>query len=158
MSLYYFAYGSNMNAARMAARGLGVERSLAGYIDGLALAFNKRASDAPHRSYANVVYSPKGRVEGVLYELSEMTEIFKMDPFEGTPRLYSRDIYLVNTAEGVIPAWVYVANSAMIAEDLMPARWYLEHLLSGQEYLSVDYYKALQAVPCLDEPTEPKRW
>ena len=151
MSAYYFAYGSNMNADRMAARGLSVERALSGTIDNLGLAFNKLAADAPHRSYANVIYAPQQRVEGVLYELSQTSEIFKMDPFEGAPRLYSREIYSVITVEGPIAAWVYVANRAMLKEGLMPERWYLEHLLAGKDYLSDDYYQKLTRVPCVDD-------
>ncbi len=151
MSAYYFAYGSNMNANRMIERGLGFERALSGAIDHLALAFNKLAADAPHRSYANVVYAPHQRVEGVLYQLTHSDEIFKMDPFEGAPRLYSREVYSVITEEGPISAWVYVANKAMLKEGLMPERWYLEHLLAGKSYLSDDYYHRLTQVACVDD-------
>lgn len=156
MSDYYFAYGSNMNAERMIARGLRFERALSGRIQGLGLAFNKRCALQPHRSYANVVYAPGACVEGVLYQLSEASEIFKMDPFEGSPRLYSRDIYWVDTAEGPIAAWVYVANSAMITEGLMPERWYLQHLLAGQDYLTPAYFEALTLIACIgDELADP---
>lgn len=151
MSEYYFAYGSNMNANRMIDRGLRFERALSGQIQGLGLAFNKRCALQPHRAYANVVYAPGSVVEGVLYQLSEPGEIFKMDPFEGSPRLYSRDIYWVNTVEGPIAAWVYVANQAMISEGLQPERWYLEHLLAGQSWLTEAYYQALTLTVCVDD-------
>lgn len=151
MSAYYFAYGSNMNANRMLERGLAFDRALSGSIDHLALAFNKLAADAPHRSYANVVYAPRQRVEGVLYQLSHHDEIFKMDPFEGAPRLYSREIYTVSTQEGGIPAWVYVANRAMLRDGMKPERWYLEHLLAGVDYLTDDYYQQLTQVSCVDD-------
>ncbi|WP_369413186.1 gamma-glutamylcyclotransferase family protein [Pseudomaricurvus albidus] len=151
LSEYYFAYGSNMNAERMNDRGLRFKRALSGTIEGLGLAFNKRAADAPHRSYANVVYAPQSRVEGVLYQLDCPREIIKMDPFEGSPRLYSREIYSVSTAEGPIAAWVYVANRAMISDNLMPERWYLEHLLAGKPYLTEGYYNELLQTLCCDE-------
>jgi len=151
MSCYYFAYGSNMNQARMKARQMGVCEVLAGTLPGCALAFNKLAADAPGRSYANVVYAPKSEVEGVLYRLQNLGEIARMDPFEGAPRYYSREIYLINTATGAIPAWVYIANKAMIHNQLKPAPWYLEHLLAGREFLSEAYYHALTQVPCNDE-------
>ena len=150
MSQYYFAYGSNMNAERMRLRGLNFSEATAGQIEHLALAFNKKAADAPHRSYANVIYRRNGLVEGVLYKLDSVAEIMKMDPFEGAPRLYSRDVYQVKTEQGHIPAWVYVANKAMLADDLLPARWYLNHLLAGQAYLSADYFKRLSEVKCLE--------
>ncbi|GAB3100531.1 gamma-glutamylcyclotransferase family protein [Pseudomaricurvus hydrocarbonicus] len=154
MSEYYFAYGSNMNAERMLDRGLRFHRALSGNLHGLGLAFNKRAADAPHRAYANVVHATGSRVEGVLYQLCDEAEIAKMDPFEGAPRLYSRDIYEVETAEGVIAAWVYIANRAMITEGLRPERWYLEHLLAAKPYLSQGYYERLLLTPCLDDLVE----
>lgn len=150
MSSYYFAYGSNMNQERMTQRGLEFHRALPGRVENLKLAFNKRAADAPHRSYANVIYQPGHVVEGVLYELVSPREIVKMDPFEGAPRLYSREIYGIETDEGMIPSWVYIANKAMITEGLLPARWYLNHLLAGREFLSDDYYQALHQTPCLE--------
>lgn len=139
-----------MNEARMQARGLSYTRVLAGSLPGLALAFNKQAADAPYRSYANVVYAPESKVEGVLYELCDADEIYKMDPFEGTPRLYSREIYFIHTAEGAIASWVYVANAALLKEGLKPETWYMRHLLEGQPYLSDDYYQQLCDVECLD--------
>lgn len=153
MSCYYFAYGSNMNQARMKARQMDVRDVMAGTLTGCALAFNKLAADAPDRSYANVVYAPKSEVEGVLYKLQNLTEITRMDPFEGAPRYYSREIYLIETARGAIPAWVYVANKAMINNQLKPAPWYLDHLLAGREFLSEAYYQALTQVPCNSETT-----
>lgn len=150
MSEYYFAYGSNMDAERMAGRGLQVERALAGQLPKMKLVFNKKAYDAPYRSYANVAYWPASTVEGVLYQLSQTDEIVKMDPFEGTPRLYSREIFAVDTLEGPIHAWVYIANRALLDNSLKPERWYLNHLLAGEGYLSPEYVQMLQKVECLE--------
>ncbi len=44
MSAYYFAYGSNMNPARMKARGMMVADMQPGTLQGMRLAFNKRAA------------------------------------------------------------------------------------------------------------------
>ncbi|MCV6614132.1 MAG: gamma-glutamylcyclotransferase [Cellvibrionaceae bacterium] len=150
MSSYYFAYGSNMNPERMRARGLEFDLALAASLADMRLLFNKRAADAPHRSYANIAYSPGSRVEGVAYRLSCPRQIFKMDPFEGAPRLYSREIFTLDSANGPLAAWVYVANKAMLSPNLKPARWYLEHLLAGRPYLSGPYYRALTQVECLE--------
>ena len=156
MSDYYFAYGSNMNAARMAQRGLNVERALSGRLQSMQLRFNKRAYDGQQRSqvavaYANVGYAPGWQVEGVLYQLAGAEEISKMDPFEGTPRFYSRELFAVQTAEGPIQAWVYVANRALLEEGLKPERWYLEHLLAGEPWLSAEYMQRLAQVECVGE-------
>ncbi len=152
MSRFYFAYGSNMNPGRMQTRGLRVVSARSGRLDGLQLLFNKRATDAPHRSYANIAYAPEACVQGVLYELADTSEIHKMDPFEGAPWRYSRDVFNVMTDDtNAVPAWVYVANKAVLASGLKPARWYLEHLLAGRAYLTPDYYQRLAATPCLED-------
>lgn len=150
MSEYYFAYGSNMDAERMAGRGLVVQRALSGQLPRMRLVFNKQAYDAPHRSYANVSFCSNGVVEGVLYQLGQANEITKMDPFEGTPRLYSRELFAINTVEGDIHAWVYVANKALLNDNLKPERWYLNHLLAGERFLSADYFAQLAKVDCLE--------
>lgn len=151
MTRFYFAYGSNMNPARLHDRGLAFRRRLAGRIPGLGLRFNKRASDRPGCAYANVVYAPDACVEGVLYELSDGYRIADMDAFEGTPRLYSRDIWWVTSRLGRLPAWMYVANPAVLADGLRPEAWYLQHLLAGRDCLSPAYVAALQAQPVLPE-------
>ena len=158
-SCFYFAYGSNMNAARMAQRGLDVQRALAGQLTSMQLLFNKRAYDEQPRAqgdvaYANIGYAPGRQVEGVLYQLSDVEEISKMDPFEGTPRFYSRELFAVQTLEGPIQAWVYVANRALLVDGLRPERWYLEHLLAGEAWLSEAYVERLQRVVCVGEAPE----
>ena len=83
---WYFAYGSNMNPARMQARGLSVVEALSGRLPGYGLCFNKRAMDrAPGRAYANIRHQRDAVVEGVLYRLQDADEIAKLDHFEGTP-------------------------------------------------------------------------
>ncbi|GAA6153385.1 gamma-glutamylcyclotransferase family protein [Pseudoteredinibacter isoporae] len=151
MNSYYFAYGSNMNPERMRTRGLAFDLAVPATLAQAELLFNKRAADAPHRSYANIGFRQGSVVEGVAYRLLDEHQIVKMDPFEGAPRLYSRDIFTVHSSDGPINAWVYVANKAMIQEDLKPARWYLEHLLAGQEFLSEAYFQRLCQVECVAE-------
>ncbi len=148
---YYFAYGSNMDAARMQARELRVTGAVAGRLAGFGLRFNKRSRHNPTWACANIIYAPEERVEGVLYQLANPEEIAKLDPHEGTPVYYSREYFAIEVAGGLQPAWTYVANPASIDNRLQPARWYLEHLLAGRAFLSDEYYARLLATPCLDE-------
>ncbi|MEX6502774.1 gamma-glutamylcyclotransferase family protein [Pseudomonas zhanjiangensis] len=144
---WYFAYGSNMNPARMQARGLIVHEAMSGHLPGFALCFNKRAMDRPGCAYANIRHHRDGVVEGVLYRLAALEEIGKLDPFEGTPIYYSRERLPIITANGVQPAWVYIANPAFRQEGLLPASDYLDHLLAGREFLSEAYWSRLAAWP-----------
>ncbi len=144
---WYFAYGSNMNPARMQARGLTVLEALPGHLPGYSLCFNKRAADrAPGRAYANIRHQHGSVVEGVLYRLQDAGEIAKLDHFEGTPIYYSRERLTIVAAHGLQPAWVYIANPAFRAEGLLPSADYLAHLLAGRELLSEAYWSALSAL------------
>ena len=144
----YFAYGSNMNPRRVAQRGLAVERAMAGRLQDMGLRFNKRSRHNAEWACANVGYAPGESVEGVLYRLADHRQIELMDPFEGAPRYYSRERFPVHTGEGLIHAWVYVANPAVIDDTTLPLRWYLGQLLEGREFLSPDYVAHLEAVVC----------
>ncbi|EKF75001.1 hypothetical protein A11A3_06091 [Alcanivorax hongdengensis A-11-3] len=143
---YYFAYGSNMNPARMAVRGMRYRHSHAARLEGWQLSFNKRAHGKQGIAYANIV--PGAACEGVLYQLWDHREIERLDPFEGWPERYRRECLRVETASGSVRSWVYIANPQWQAEQLLPERWYLNHLLSGRPWLSDDYYRALLATPC----------
>ncbi|TQV67781.1 gamma-glutamylcyclotransferase [Exilibacterium tricleocarpae] len=151
MSTYYFAYGSNMNPARMATRGMGVVSIQPGRLANLRLSFNMRVANAPGNSHANVVYEAGAEVEGVLYRLTDPAEMVKMDPFESAPRSYSRDIFPIETPAGTVPGWVYIGNQAVLEEGLRPPRDYLEHLLAGRDFLSEPYIARLARTACAGE-------
>jgi gamma-glutamylcyclotransferase (GGCT)/AIG2-like uncharacterized protein YtfP len=146
---YYFAYGSNMNSERVIARKMQFVNTRAGQLVDYELVFNKRSVKYLGAGAANI--EPKSGVitEGVLYELSVADEILKMDPFEGYPLRYRREIHVLKTVSGPVRAWVYIANSQFLGDNLKPARWYLNHLLAGQEMLSETYFSRLSRVQCL---------
>lgn len=147
---WYFAYGSNMNPARMEARGVPFVEVVAGQLSGFELRFNKRATGKQGVAYANIGYARHGQVEGVLYRLQQAVQIRQMDPFEGNPVRYSREVFVIDTLHGPVNAWVYVANAAMLAEGLLPERNYLNHLLAGAQWHSASYQDWLRDHPCLE--------
>lgn len=147
---WYFAYGSNMNPARMRARGLLFDAAMSAQLPGYALCFNKRAHDLPGAAYANIRHQRDGVVEGVLYRLAHADEISKMDVFEGTPIFYSRERLPIQTAQGIQAAWVYIANPALRGDGVLPTRAYLQHLLAGREFLSDAYWQWLSQQPTYD--------
>lgn len=151
-SCWYYAYGSNMNPDRVSQRGLDYTEVRAGWVAGLGLRFNKQAKDHPDCGHANLVYAPDERAEGVLYHLTQAAMIERMDPFERAPINYSRECIAVQTAAGVVYAWTYFANRAVLREGLRPSRDYLDHLLAGQRWLSPEYFARLAAQPVSDQP------
>ena len=80
-------------------------------------------------------------------------EIARLDPFEGTPFRYSRERFPVQTECGVVPAWTYIANPAVIDHAIRPARWYIEHLLAGRDYLSPAYWEKINNTVCCEGVT-----
>lgn len=153
---YYFAYGSNMNPARMRARGLEYSHCQPGRLKHCELRFNKRAHNKQGVGYANVCHRRGSEVEGVLYQLAGAIDISMMDPYEGTPVRYSRELFEVFTATGTQWAWVYIANPAFLDACLGVEEAYLNHLLSAGELLSADYRRRLQSLaPVI--PSNPDR-
>ncbi len=147
----YFAYGSNMNPARVRARGLLVERAEGARLAGFRLQFDKTSRKHPDVGHANLVYAPDSFVEGVLYWLESPGEIAKMDPFESAPVNYSREVVQVVAASGSITTWTYFANPAVRREGLKPPRSYLEHLLAGEPFLSSGYLDRLRRWECVED-------
>jgi len=147
---WYFAYGSNMNPQRMNARGIAFSQALAGQLVGFELCFDKRASGKSGVGYANIRYQPGSVVEGVLYRLQRAEDIDLMDPFEGNPYRYSREVFAAGSELGAINCWVYVANRALLAPQLLPEKLYLEHLLKGRPWLSDSYFEKLSGQPSID--------
>lgn len=153
---YYFAYGSNMNAARVKKRQMPFSSFESGVLEGYRLVFNKRSTIYPGAASANIESNPDDKVEGLLYALEDDQGIEAMDPFEGYPVRYDRTLVSIQTAGSTVQSWVYIANQTYIAEGLRPASWYLNHLLAGELYLSRPYFEKLSLIDCLpDSDVEP---
>jgi len=154
---YYFAYGCNMNPERVRTRQMEFHSAVGGRLRHYALSFNKRSVKYPGAASANVVKRQDAVTEGVVYRLKSPGQIKAMDPFEGYPRRYDRRALRVHLDSEDVHAWVYIANREYITEGLNPARWYLEHLLAGRDFLSEDYYKELMKTPTIpDSAHEPR--
>jgi gamma-glutamylcyclotransferase (GGCT)/AIG2-like uncharacterized protein YtfP len=137
---YYFAYGSNMNSARMLERVGEFSIIGRGVLSDFRLAFNKKAHGKVGEAYANVMPSPGDSVEGIVYQFDE---IQKLDKHEGYPNHYDRKLMKISIGGESTEAWVYFAREDRIAEGLLPSKEYLEHLLQGKEYLSEEYFQSL---------------
>jgi hypothetical protein len=147
---HYFAYGSNMNPARVAARGLRFTDCSSAVLHGARLVFHKSSGGHPGEGHACFAFDRQAILEGVLYRLDSAAEILKMDRFEAAPFNYSRELIVVMSGERPVWTWTYFANPAVIRPNLRPSRAYLEHLLLGRPYLSDPYYRRLAAWPCCD--------
>lgn len=148
---WYFAYGSNMNPARVNQRGMPFDAVCGALLDGVRLTFDKQSRTHLGSGHANLTVDAGACVEGVLYRLRRTEDIELMDPFERVPINYRRDVVTVSVDGTRIDAWTYFANPAVIRPDLRPERAYLAHLLAGRPYLSARYYAWLCATHCSDD-------
>ena len=145
----YFAYGSNMNPERVRARGLEWTQIGGATLPGFELVFDKYAGH-DGAGHANVRSARAGQVHGVLYLLTDAAQIQRMDPFENAPINYCREVFTVQTTTGArAPAWVYIANAALLRPRLLPTAEYMAHLLAGAPWLPRDYHALLRRWPCL---------
>jgi hypothetical protein len=152
---WYFAYGSNMNAARLFDERLapaGVPRGerVAGRLAGWRLAFNKRARLPPGAGAGNIVPTADGVVHGTL-NLLPPDGFAILDRYEGVADgHYERRLMpVVRTDSGeTVEAVTYVA--LRVGEGLRPTRAYLGHLLAARDLLPEDYCAWLGATATLD--------
>jgi len=107
-NFFYFAYGSNMNPERIRLR-IPEARPL-----GRATLKGWRVAE---RLYADIEKARGGRVEGVLYCVSE-TELRRLDAYEGYPRVYDcipvsvyADLLGVGKPLYRVPAFTYVMTA-----------------------------------------------
>jgi len=138
----------------MVGRDMKIVSMTAGWLDGFGLRFNKRSRRDDNLACANMVWARSERIQGILYELESIEEIIKLDPHEGSPWRYSRELFNVQTSGAVQPAWIYVANPAVLDDTVLPGRWYIEHLLAGRDYLTEDYWQRINNTECLANSVE----
>ena len=104
MNRFYFAYGSNMNPERIR------ERIPTARMIGPAFILGWRLKE---RLYADIERSAGGRVDGVLYLLTQI-EVFRLDAFEGYPHTYGCvGLDAIIDPEHKVPAFTYVLTDAM---------------------------------------------
>ncbi len=146
-----------MNPDRVRRRRMQFDQYQAGKLHDFRLAFNKRSVKYIGAASANVMMRKGAVTEGVVYRLRHEDEISMMDPYEGFPVRYDRQLLKIVCPDGPVDAWVYLAQQEYIDNSLKPARWYLDHLLAASELLSSPYIEQLAAVDCLpDTDVEPE--
>jgi len=150
MSLYYFAFGSNMGMQRMDKRKVKFTDRQKGIMKDWKLVFNKIRDEEKGSGYANIEPEIGSIVEGIIYKVSE-EGIEKLDRREGVPDDYLQETMSVgNNNQESINCIVYIANRSKINNSLKPERWYLNHLLAGKEFLSENYYSWLEQTSTID--------
>ncbi|HSI00168.1 MAG TPA: gamma-glutamylcyclotransferase family protein [Reyranella sp.] len=153
--IWYFAYGSNMNPARLAdqrlkERAVRMGRRIGGRLDGWRLVFNKVARAPAGAAAANIVEASGEVVHGSLNEMPD-AGLEVLDIWEGVAggHYERRAVPVVRADTGeTVEAVAYVALK--VGDGLKPTREYLSHLLAGSGLLPVGYREKLKEIPTLD--------
>jgi len=141
----YFAYGTNCNPEVMGKKGIPFTSRKRATLEGYRLLFNKKSlrERLPESSgFANITKWTDGVVEGILYEFDSQY-LSLLDESERYPDHYDRIEVEVQTEQGATQCWTYQAQPDKTADGLIPSRNYLNHILAGREFLSEQYYAAL---------------
>ena len=141
----YFAYGTNCNADIMQQKGVHFTARQRATLGGYRLRFNKRSlrESLPETiGFANIEEDERGTVEGILYDLC-VGGLETLDETERHGEHYDRIRVVVDADSGSEECWTYKARPEVVAEGLVPSRNYINHILAGQEFLSQQYFDAL---------------
>jgi cation transport regulator ChaC len=152
--VWYFAYGSNMNPARLfEARlkpaGVTWGRRIAGHVAGWQLVFDKPWYKFDGAGAANIRPQDGALTHGTLNEMP-LAGLDVLDHYEGVADgHYRRTTMMVTTNFSVSVEAVAYLGIGDLADGLQPPCVYLAHLLAGADLLPEAYVADLRFVPCL---------
>lgn len=136
----YFAYGSNLNDARMEWRCPDSVPLFAATLPGYRLTFQSNGRSG----VANVVKDPGGSVPGFCYMLTKRC-METLDRFEGVPTTYDRMFVTVTGARGhKVEAMTYAMVGAPPVD--LPDEPYFALIYDGYKTKTLDRYALTQAV------------
>jgi hypothetical protein len=146
MTVWYFAYGSNMSPATFVERRrLSPRESRRAWVDGYRLCFDIPVGPG-ERGVANLAADPAARTHGVAHLLS-VADAERLDATEGVGGgLYYREAVDIVTDGGVVAGFTY--RSSMTSPGRKPSARYLDILLHGARFhaLPDEYIRALEGL------------
>ena len=143
-TVWYFAYGSNMNRAQMRSRAGEILDEQPARLEKYEVLFNKKARGGS--ATANIRPAPGKTVYGVLYKIHD-SAFRNLDRFEGVPEHYRRiEVNVTNGAGEKIAAQAYIATK--VEKGLRPAPHYLQTILegAGEHDLPAEYIEQIKAI------------
>jgi len=150
----YFAYGSNMGAAALRAKGVVPMASAPARLPGYALRFSVRHFFAHEGGVGNIEPDADDEVWGVLHRLGA-DALGALDAAELYPQGYDRIEVEVIGAHGALQrALTYVGTPGFHDPQALPTRRYLNILLQGavEAGLPATWIGRLRAQPVLQQP------
>jgi hypothetical protein len=161
-TVWYFAYGSNMQTATFRGRrGITYRRAVPGRADGWRLVLDKPPLLPIGEAFANILPDPTSAVVGVLYEISA-DDLAHVELTEGVLIGNYRRIDVPVAPLAPPPGEVLAATLVSDARDpaLRPSDRYMACLVAGAEEhgLPAEWIGLLRAVPCGPESADAARF
>ncbi|MFW6058299.1 MAG: gamma-glutamylcyclotransferase family protein, partial [Persicimonas sp.] len=148
--LKYFAYGSNMLTERLRRRVPSTTPLGPARLEGFELRFHKRGADGSAK--CNVVADTDACVHGVLFEIHSQ-ERYLLDRAEGLGYGYELVDIELDTSQGAVEAFCYVASPDHIDRSLLPFRWYKDFVVHGgvEHQLPAPYVQRIRQIEALSD-------
>jgi len=140
-----------MDPEQLRDRGVTPQSRRHALLDGFALQFNKSTKKNVGEGKANIAERAGGRVEGIVYGVTE-NEMQRLDGKEGVRTGdYLRTALSIGLDDGSrVDAFAYVAHPSKVRLGLKPTKVYLGRLLAGADLLSREYVDRLKMTATLD--------
>ncbi len=150
----YFAYGSNMCAARLRARVLSCEFHSTARLEGFQFRYTRGdIHDGSGKCSVHPTGHPTDTVHGVVYEFPE-PDLHVLDRIEGAGFGYARTLLEVRGAGGSLSVVAYLTEHSGIEHAFAPYDWYRDFVVHGarEHGLPQGYIGALDAPGVLADP------
>lgn len=156
----YLGYGSNMLMERLTApsRVPSAANPTPFTLRGYKLRFHKKSDDCSGRCSIVKTSVDTDVVHGVIFDVAD-NELAALDAAEGVGHGYHREWLSLKLGEASHQVLVYVADTNVIDEALVPYRWYYDLVMAGaeQQKLPLDYLAGLRAVPFTEDPKSDRK-
>ncbi|TVQ58115.1 MAG: gamma-glutamylcyclotransferase [Phycisphaerales bacterium] len=151
--MHYFAYGSNMLAARLRARTPSATFMCIARLHGHTLRFWKHGRDDSGKATIVPSDQPHDQVIGVVYEIDE-PECADLDRAEDLNHGYEKVEVRLAGREGDLDALTYRAQPSYIDRSLTPFDWYRDLVIAGaiEHNLPEDYIEQLRQIRTTTDP------
>lgn len=144
-TLYYIAYGSNLNKAQF------LKRCPSAKILGVSLLIDKtlvfKGSDEEY-SYLTIEDEIGSCTPIVVFEISYFDSL-RLDKYEGYPMLYSKKMMNVDIGGNSIRAMIYIMNNRY--EYHLPSLSYFNSCVQGYEDFNLDKNYLIKALKITEE-------
>ncbi len=156
MSLYYFAYASNLHPARLRERAPSAELLEVAVLPDRALRFCKRSTDGSAK--CTLMPALGSRVFGAVYRIDEADKPV-LDRIEGLGEGYGEEWQGIPLSTGVVKAFHYVATPDYIDPALPPYHWYKDLVLAGARHLGLppSHIRTIELVASVEDPDPERR-